>query len=766
MRKISALALSIFSILLMLSPESAKAWSAFSCLNGPLTNLPDSTYRQVSDCGQTAGLCLDIAVVDISNFQIFDNAAPYANGIAGCDFDSLRVYPYGGLTGQGVIGPYLLKQWRVDGSSFSTPFNDVNELVDSMNVWDPTGNWQNDAGAQRIIGGTSGRTYSDMTIFVNATALDEFLTVAPFISPKGTELQFAVGTHEIVLVETSTLVRDTLFLSVHCIQPDTLRPILLVNETDSACLDWSQLSLPPDNVFLECQPTGGTLIFELTLGDSCIDLQGLRPGTDSACYVSCDSRGLCDTTYIYATVQSAVGMRTFRDTIVENELKTHCLATNIFLGAADTMYNSCADLSGNFVAFNLQQSSFCIDYSSRTPGGTEEACIILCDTDANECDTTMMFITVLRTGAQQLEDSIFVNQIDSFCDWDLMNLTAPLDTIINFCEDSSGEFVEFTIDPNTLCLEYQGIDVGIDTACLLLVDTDGMVDTAFFTVETKLPAIRFITDTIRPGLIVDYCLDTTELGGQLLDSIFICNDFQGRAIAFDANTANFCLEVEGQFPGTDTICAVICDEFNVCDTTILSITVSPIPGLPPLAVDDVDTTRRDQAITINLLANDDIPDLDPNNFRFYILPVNQGGAGPTNGIVIPNSNGTVQYVPDSSFCGSSDLFDYVVCNRVACDTARVEVFVECPSNELHFFSGFSPNNDGVNDTFVIEGIENYPEHTLYVYNRWGNQVLKTTLYQNDWDGTWNGVDLPDGTYFYVFETGEGEAESGFVVIAR
>lgn len=47
---------------------------------------------------------------------------------------------------------------------------------------------------------------------------------------------------------------------------------------------------------------------------------------------------------------------------------------------------------------------------------------------------------------------------------------------------------------------------------------------------------------------------------------------------------------------------------------------------------------------------------------------------------------------------------------------------------------FTPNADGKNDVFVIEGLERYPNNTVNIYNRWGNLVYSATNYQNNWDG--------------------------------
>lgn len=62
---------------------------------------------------------------------------------------------------------------------------------------------------------------------------------------------------------------------------------------------------------------------------------------------------------------------------------------------------------------------------------------------------------------------------------------------------------------------------------------------------------------------------------------------------------------------------------------------------------------------------------------------------------------------------------------------------------------FTPNGDGVNDNWYVEGILNFPENEVFVYNIYGNQVYSKKSYANDWQGTYNGSELPDGTYFYV-----------------
>ncbi len=77
---------------------------------------------------------------------------------------------------------------------------------------------------------------------------------------------------------------------------------------------------------------------------------------------------------------------------------------------------------------------------------------------------------------------------------------------------------------------------------------------------------------------------------------------------------------------------------------------------------------------------------------------------------------------------------------------------------------FTPNGDGINDYFVIDGLENVPNSHLVVFNRWGKKVYESHNYQNNW----GGEGLSDGVYFYVFTLPQGIADpiNGTVTILR
>lgn len=75
-------------------------------------------------------------------------------------------------------------------------------------------------------------------------------------------------------------------------------------------------------------------------------------------------------------------------------------------------------------------------------------------------------------------------------------------------------------------------------------------------------------------------------------------------------------------------------------------------------------------------------------------------------------------------------------------------------------SGFTPNGDGVNDVWEILNIDQYSNNSVIIYDRAGQVVFKTVnynMFNNFWDGTDNGSELPVSTYFYVVDLKNGDS---------
>jgi gliding motility-associated-like protein len=69
---------------------------------------------------------------------------------------------------------------------------------------------------------------------------------------------------------------------------------------------------------------------------------------------------------------------------------------------------------------------------------------------------------------------------------------------------------------------------------------------------------------------------------------------------------------------------------------------------------------------------------------------------------------------------------------------------------------FTPNSDGKNDVWNIKGFESYPDINVKVFNRWGDLMFESVGYSEPWDGTYNGTESPEATYYYIIVLGDGE----------
>jgi gliding motility-associated-like protein len=216
------------------------------------------------------------------------------------------------------------------------------------------------------------------------------------------------------------------------------------------------------------------------------------------------------------------------------------------------------------------------------------------------------------------------------------------------------------------------------------------------------------------------------------------------------------------FAGLDTLTYVICDDGvpSYCDTARVIIDVYPINN-PPVAENDSITVQGGTTGVIPVLFNDYDPD---STFLDVTLC-----AQPDHGSAVINANGTISYTPATDYTGP-DTLCYIICDQgtpVMCDTALVFITVE-PNVGIFVPNTFTPNGDGDNDFFVVVGLENYPNATVEVFNRWGNIVYSGDPYRNEWNGNSNaGQPLPVGTYYYILDLKDGNPGlSGFVVLHR
>ena len=128
------------------------------------------------------------------------------------------------------------------------------------------------------------------------------------------------------------------------------------------------------------------------------------------------------------------------------------------------------------------------------------------------------------------------------------------------------------------------------------------------------------------------------------------------------------------------------------------------------------------------------------------------------------------YSSNLTFVGT-DEFTYEICSELCPD--------ECATGVVALNIGmdatctipniFSPNNDGINDEFIVPCLstDQFPNNEVSIFNQWGDEVFRTAEYLNDWKGTYKGEDLPTGTYFFVVDFGDGlKPKTGFLILER
>lgn len=87
---------------------------------------------------------------------------------------------------------------------------------------------------------------------------------------------------------------------------------------------------------------------------------------------------------------------------------------------------------------------------------------------------------------------------------------------------------------------------------------------------------------------------------------------------------------------------------------------------------------------------------------------------------------------------------------VATDTFTVSQPDSNDCENVVAYNWLSPNGDGVNDTWIIERIQNFPSNSVQVFDKKGDLVYQKDNYNNEWGGqSNNGILVPDGTYYYL-----------------
>jgi large repetitive protein len=169
-----------------------------------------------------------------------------------------------------------------------------------------------------------------------------------------------------------------------------------------------------------------------------------------------------------------------------------------------------------------------------------------------------------------------------------------------------------------------------------------------------------------------------------------------------------------------------------------SLTVGPVNVKEPEAIDAQVTQLTKAAGTDN-----------PGSAMVKVM---KGGKRP---FAYQLNNGS--FGGDSLFTNlSAGTHSVVVKDANGC-TTTLSLAIEEALADIEIPNGFTPNGDGINDRWALKNLARYyPQCKVTVFNRWGSQVFYSAGYSREWDGTYNGQPLPDGTYYFIIELGSSE----------
>ena len=408
----------------------------------------------------------------------------------------------------------------------------------------------------------------------------------------------------------------------------------------------------------------------------------------------------------------------------------------------------------------------------------------------NGCDTTVNLDLTINYSNTSID---VITVCDSITWIDGLTYTSSNNMASWIMQNSNGCDSIVNLD---LSINHSSSTIDVVVACDSLTWIDGATYTS-----SNNNATWFTQNTSGCDSVVHLDL-TINFSSLVLDSIVACDSLtwiDGITYYSSNQTASF---VSTNSAGCDSIISLnlILNEtpsFPSVNDTIVCLN----DGLPTLSSyslgNGIINWYSDSALqNIIFTGNNFTPSINGHGlYTYYVRESNNGCSGPSNPILLqvndPKSiinanpisgispvdvsfgNGSLNaswYAWNFGTGDTSNLFEpsyiyenegqYIVELKVSdsfgcMDKTQITIEVNVEYS-VSIPNTITPNGDDFNDFWIIDNIEQFPEHIIQVFNRNGSLVFETTNYQNDWSGQYNGSDLPATTYYYIIDLGSGE----------
>ncbi|MDC0338365.1 gliding motility-associated C-terminal domain-containing protein [Flavobacteriales bacterium] len=392
----------------------------------------------------------------------------------------------------------------------------------------------------------------------------------------------------------------------------------------------------------------------------------------------------------------------------------------------------------------------------------------LISNDQDITNTTAGSYTVVVTDALGCQDSVqalFIGNNGA------ANIDISSSAVVNeTCGNNNGSITGLIVTGGNGVLSYEWSD----GSSIISSDLDLFPISAGNYTLTVIDANNCVS-TAGPFSLSDLDGPSLDLNSLAIENT-TCNESNGSITGISVNGGNGVIQIEWS-DGSSVIGNTL--DINGLTAGSYSLVITDTNN----CIATIDTTISSDPIP-TVLAEDDYAMTDPSTEVIVIIDTNDIGDvttiqivnGPENGVATVDLMGNLTYTPNDGYSGIDSLV-YTICDEfcsLECENASVYITVE-DLVPLHIPNGFSPNSDGFNDTFVIEGLDQYPDNEIIIFNRWGDEVFSAGPYLNDWIGsTTNGKlkitgdQVTEGTYYYILDIhAEGiQPYNGFIELRR
>jgi gliding motility-associated-like protein len=182
------------------------------------------------------------------------------------------------------------------------------------------------------------------------------------------------------------------------------------------------------------------------------------------------------------------------------------------------------------------------------------------------------------------------------------------------------------------------------------------------------------------------------------------------------------------------------------------------PGDYSVVVTNQAGCTSELTITVNPSAPATIDDVEVDNFR----------NGENIAAILVSGSGDYEFKVDDTAFQDSNVFGELyrgfhtvtVRDKNGCGSVQLEFVV------LDYEQFFTPNGDGFNDRWTLEGIAEFPDAVLTIFDRYGKLIYRFSSQQSGWDGTFNGEPLPSDSYWFTLETLDKPVVRGYFALKR